>query len=152
MSTQHTSPRLPYTELAPQPYRAMVALSMEMAKASIGLPLVDLVYLRVSQLNGCAYCVDTHWRDLIEKHGEDPRRINSLITWHESPFFTERERAALAWVDAVTDIQSGHAPDECFDALRAHFSDREITELTWAVATMSAWNRLGISMRNAIKV
>jgi AhpD family alkylhydroperoxidase len=111
--------------------------------------LIDLVFLRVSQINGCAYCVDLHAHDLL-KQGEDFQRINSLTTWHETSFYSARERAALAWAEAVTRLNDG-VPDHLFVALREHFTDREIADLGFAVAAMNAWNRMAISFRQPLK-
>ncbi|WP_211467216.1 carboxymuconolactone decarboxylase family protein [Collimonas silvisoli] len=142
--------RLPYETLLPSAYKAMNALSMTIHAAGIGKQLIDLVFLRVSQVNGCAYCIDMHARDLLAE-GESWQRINSLVGWQETTFYSERERAALAWAEAVTLIAGNHAPDALFDALKAHFSDVEITELTYAVTLMNAWNRLAIAFRKQVK-
>lgn len=143
------SARLSYPTLAPQSFAGMVELSKISARASIGKALVDLVYLRVSQLNGCAYCVDLHWRDLLAA-GEDAQRLNSLATWREVGLFDDRERAALAWAESVTELHRGHVDDADFAALRPHFSDTEIAELTFAIAQMNAWNRLSIAFRTPV--
>lgn len=138
--------RLMHGSLVPEAFKAVGELKTAVGNSGLDPKLIDLIYQRVSQLNGCAYCVDLHWRDLLAQ-GEDPQRLNSLITWREVGFFDERERAALNWAESVTNIQQTQAPDADFDALRAHFSDAEIAALTYAVALMNMLNRIGISMR-----
>ncbi|MEC5384474.1 carboxymuconolactone decarboxylase family protein [Uliginosibacterium sp. H3] len=145
MSTPHTAPRLPYGKLAAQQTQALIAFSSAVKESSIGVALVDLIFLRVSQINGCAYCIDSHWQDLV-KQGRDARHLNSLAAWQESPFFSPRERAALGWVDALTRSQH-ELQDAAFAGLQAHFSDQEIAEVTMAIANMNAWNRIGVGMR-----
>ncbi|HSD40015.1 MAG TPA: carboxymuconolactone decarboxylase family protein [Rhodocyclaceae bacterium] len=146
--TQHTSPRLPYGKLAAKSTQALLAFSAAVKESSIGAQLVDLIFLCVSQINGCAYCIDMHWRDLI-KEGGDARHLNTVVAWQESPFFSLRERAALGWVDALTHSQ--HKPqDAAFVELQQHFSDQEIAEITMAIANMNAWNRIGVGMRQPI--
>jgi len=142
--------RLPYSTLAPDSYRALAAASASLQQSSLGSALVDLIYLRVSQINGCAYCVDMHARDLLRR-GEDLQRINSLVTWRETDFYSERERAALAWAEAVTDIIRNDASDELFAALKQHFTDREIADIGFAVAIMNGWNRMAIGFRQPVK-
>lgn len=141
--------RLQYRTLSPALYAALGGVSQALTKSALGMQLINLVYQRVSQINGCAYCVDLHYRDL-RKTGESEQRLNSLVTWREAPFYSERERAALDWVEAVTLIGETRAPQELFDALRPHFSDTEIADLTFAIATMNAWNRMAISMRQPV--
>ncbi|MDB6000496.1 MAG: Transposase [Rhizobacter sp.] len=141
--------RLPYHALFPEALKPLREASEALKKASVGRQLIDLVYLRVSQINGCAYCVDLHWHDLIEQ-GDDLQRLNSLVTWHEVSFFSERERAALAWAEELTHIAETHASDEAFAAVHKHFADKEVAELTYAIALMNAWNRLAISMRQPV--
>jgi AhpD family alkylhydroperoxidase len=138
--------RLPYQNLLPAGYKALIALTGAVKSTTLETPLVDLVFQRVSQINGCAYCVDLHWRDLIAA-GETPQRVNSLLTWREVDFFSERERAALHWAERVTSLGNGHPTDADYAPVREHFSDEEIAALTMAIATMNAWNRLAISMR-----
>lgn len=142
-------PRLPYTKLAADAFNALVQVSTTLGKGSLGKPLLELVYTRVSQINGCGYCLDMHARAL-RAGGEESRRLDTLAGWRESPFFSARERAALAWAETLTDVAHTHAPDAAFEALRPHFSDREIAELTMAVGTINAWNRIAIGMRAAI--
>jgi AhpD family alkylhydroperoxidase len=108
------------------------------------------VDLRVSQINGCAYCVDMHAREFLSADGGDLQRLNSLSTWHEVPFYTDRERAALQWAESLTRMGETHAPREDFDALQPHFSEREIAELTMAIAVINAWNRIAGGLRTAV--
>ena len=139
-------PRLHYAKQAPGVYEAMDALDRYLGQSSLDERLLHLVRLRASQLNGCAYCIDMHWKDL-RALGESEQRLASLDAWRECPYYSERERAALAWTEAITWIAEGHAPQETFDAARAQLSERELCDLTLAVATINAWNRLSIAAR-----
>ena len=105
-----------------------------------------MIKLRASQVNGCAYCIDMHWKDL-RAIGESEQRLYGLDAWRESPYYSDRERAALAWTEAVTLITEGHVPDAVYQEVRPHFSDKELADLTLAVATINAWNRLAIASR-----
>lgn len=144
-----SSPRLPFSTLNAKAYKAMLDVNGALAASTLGKPLIELVFQRVSLMNGCAFCVDMHWHDLL-KGGEDPQRLNSLSTWRETDFFSEREQAALAWAESVTDLHRTHIGDEDFAALRPHFSDAEIVDLTFAITTINAWNRLAIAFRNPV--
>jgi AhpD family alkylhydroperoxidase len=108
--------------------------------------LIHLIKFRASQINGCAYCLDMHWKDSRAMH-ETEQRLYLLDAWRESPHYSERERAALEWTEAVTLITSGHVPDEVYEKVRPHFSEKELCDLALAVATINAWNRLMISAR-----
>ena len=139
-------PRLPWTHLSPKPYQALAAAGAALAPSTLGPVLMELVKTRVSQINGCAFCVDMHVRDL-RKAGEGWQRINSLVTWRETGLYTERERAALNWAETLARLPGHHAdrgPD--FEALKPHFSDQEVVELTWTIAIINAWNRMAIGM------
>lgn len=138
--------RLPHNTLLPDAYQALGELNAAVKNSGLDPNLIDLIFQRVSQMNGCAYCVDLHWRDLLAR-GEAPQRLNSLTTWREVSFFDERERAALHWAESVTNLQLTQVPDADFDMLRQHFSDVEIASLTYAVALMNMMNRIGVSMR-----
>jgi AhpD family alkylhydroperoxidase len=105
-----------------------------------------LVQLRASQINGCAYCIDMHWKDLFA-NGEQEQRLYSLDAWRECPYYTERERAALTWAEAVTVIAGAHVPDAVYREVQPHFTEKELADLTFAVATINAWNRLSIAGR-----
>ncbi|HLV29371.1 MAG TPA: carboxymuconolactone decarboxylase family protein [Burkholderiaceae bacterium] len=141
--------RVPYFNLAPTAFRSLLQLSESVHNGALGRRLTDLIFLRVSQINGCAYCIDMHWRDLVA-HGADPRELNTLAGWRESPFFSERERAALHWAELITAIPNSDASDEEFAALRQHFSDKEIAELGFTIAAINAWNLLNVGFRNPI--
>lgn len=139
------SARIEWAKASPDAYKAMLGLEQALAKSGLETSLLELVRLRASQLNGCAYCVNMHAND-ARKAGETEARLQALSVWHETRFFTERERAALAWVESLTLLAEKHAPQDQFDALREHFSDAEIANLTLAIATINAWNRFGVGM------
>ncbi len=139
-------PRIDYARSAPGVYDAMDALDTYLAGASIEPRLLHLVRLRASQLNGCAYCIDMHAKDL-RALGDTEQRVYSLDAWRECPYYDPRERAALAWTESVTMIATGRAPDALHDEVRAHFTERELGDLTLAIATINAWNRLSIAAR-----
>src|SRR6185295_17939080 len=124
----------------------MDALDQYVQGSGLERPLVLLVQLRASQINGCAYCLDMHWKDLVAI-GEREQRLYSLDAWRECPYYTDRERAALEWTETVTLIAQGHAPDAIFQAVRQHFTEKELSDLTLAIAAINAWNRLSISAR-----
>ncbi|WP_206956418.1 carboxymuconolactone decarboxylase family protein [Trinickia acidisoli] len=144
----HTA-RIDYRQLAPTAFRNLYQLSTGLRRDLLGHRLVDLVLLRVSQINGCAYCIDMHWRDLI-KLGADPRHLNAVTGWREAPFFDERERAALEWSELVTGVPYTDPSDEAFVRLREQFTDEEIAELGFVIATITAWNVLNVSFRNPL--
>jgi AhpD family alkylhydroperoxidase len=139
-------PRLDYVTAAPEAYKAMLGLKTAVSRLGIDHALLELIKIRASQINGCAFCLDMHTRD-ARKHGETEERIYQLSAWHESPAFTARERAALGWTDALTLIAETHAPDHVYDEARRHFSDQELVNLTLAVVTINAWNRLAVGFR-----
>jgi AhpD family alkylhydroperoxidase len=139
--------RLKWWRTNPGGYHALAGLDRYVNDdSSIEKPLLQLVKLRASQINGCAYCIDMHWKD-ARAGGESEQRLYELDAWREAPFYTDRERAALAWTEALTLISQTHAPDETYAELRAHFSEQETADLTLAIATINAWNRMSISMR-----
>ena len=138
--------RFDYGKVAPGVYDAMDALDQYLAQCGMDVRLLHLVRLRASQINGCAYCLDMHWKDL-RAAGEDEQRLYSLDAWRECPYYTDRERAALAWTEAVTLIADGHAPDAVFAEARGQFTEKELADLTLAIATINAWNRLSIAGR-----
>jgi AhpD family alkylhydroperoxidase len=139
-------PRISYGKVAPGSYAAMDALDQYLQTCDLEKSLLMLVQLRASQLNGCAYCLDMHWKDLCAI-GEQQQRLYSLPAWRECPYYTDRERAALAWTEAVTLIASDHAPDAVYREVEPHFSEKELADLTLAVAAINAWNRLSIAGR-----
>jgi AhpD family alkylhydroperoxidase len=140
-------PRLDFYKASPDAAKAMLAL--EAAVKSLGLEpgLLELVKLRASQINGCAYCVDMHSRD-ARKYGESERRLYAIAVWREAPFFTERERAALAWTEALTRISETRAPDADYEWLSSQFTERERVDLTLAINAINSWNRLAIGFRS----
>jgi AhpD family alkylhydroperoxidase len=138
--------RLNYEQVAPGVYDAMDGLDRYIQNCGIERPLVLLVQLRASQINGCAYCLDMHWKDL-RAAGENEQRLYSLDAWRECPYYSERERAALAWTESVTLVAGGHVPDSVYDEVRPRFSEKELADLTLAVAGINAWNRLSIAAR-----
>ena len=135
--------RLRAATAAPAPYKAMNALD---GAVELDPALRDLVSLRASILNGCAYCIDMHTKD-ARKRGDEEQRLYALAAWHEAPFFDERERAALALTDAVTLVADGHVPRTVWDEAAAHFDDDELAQLLWAIVVINAWNRLAIATR-----
>jgi AhpD family alkylhydroperoxidase len=139
-------PRLDFYQSNPAAIQAVMGLEKALGKSSLEKPLTELVRLRASQINGCAYCVDMHSAD-ARKAGEDERRLAAVCVWHETPFFTDRERAALAWTEAVTRVGETRVPDDVWQAARAEFSDAELVDLTLLVCTINTWNRLAISFR-----
>lgn len=139
-------PRIDFGKLSPAPYKALSGLEVYLHKCSIELPMLHMIKLRASQVNGCAFCIDMHWKD-ARAAGESEQRLYGLDAWRESPYYTDRERAALAWTEAVTLVTEGHAPDELFNEVRKHFSEAEVVDLTWAIAAINAWNRMNIALR-----
>ncbi|HEU4846349.1 MAG TPA: carboxymuconolactone decarboxylase family protein [Burkholderiaceae bacterium] len=142
------STRTDFYKASPDALKAMIALEGAVNKLGLETSLLDLIKLRASQINGCAFCVDLHSSD-ARKAGESERRLYAVAVWREAPFFTERERAALAWTEAVTLISQTHAPDADYEKLCAHFSDAEQVNLTVAIATINGWNRLAIGFRKS---
>ena len=138
--------RLNYMTTAPGVYHAMLGLERYLQECGLETSLMHLIKLRVSQINGCAYCLDMHWKDL-RAAGEQEQRLYSLDAWRECPYYSEREQAALAWAEAVTLITSGHVPDEVFQQARSQFNEKELCDLTLAVAAINGWNRLSIAAR-----
>ena len=138
--------RIHYTKVAPGAYHAMLGLEHYLHDSGLEEGLLHLIKLRASQINGCAYCLDMHWKDL-KAFGENEQRMYSLDAWRECPYYSERERAALAWTEAVTLVTNGHVPDAVYEEVKTHFSEKELADLTVAVATINAWNRLAIAGR-----
>ncbi len=140
-------PRLSYPKLAPEAYNTLVSLGKYLRTGTnLDHRLIELVDLRASQLNGCDFCIAMHTSEL--KHSNEPEsRINAVANWRESDGFTPRERAALAWTEEITNIQDGHASDEAYAAVSEFFKDKELVDLTFAIAAINAWNRLGIAFR-----
>lgn len=126
--------------------KAMYGLGAYLSKCSIEQHLLDLICFRVSQINGCAFCLDMHAKDL-RVHGETEQRLYMMDAWRETPFYTDRERAAFEWAEAVTNLQQGHISDEVYDNTRLQFSEAEIVDLTFAVITINGYNRMNIAFR-----
>jgi len=138
--------RISYTEAAEGALKAMYGLETYLRHSSIEPMLLHLLKFRVSQINGCAYCLDMHSKDL-RALGETEQRLYLLDAWGESPFYTDRERAALEWAEALTLVSEGHVPDDVFEKVKAQFSDKEIIDLTMAIVTINGWNRISIAFR-----
>ena len=139
-------PRIDYAKVAPGGVHAMLGVEKYLHSSGLDLKLLNLIKLRASQLNGCAYCIDMHWKDL-RAAGETEQRLYGLDAWEESPYYTDRERAALAWTEALTNIQEGHVPDSVYEEVRKFFDEKEVTDLTLAIAAINSWNRLSIALR-----
>ena len=138
--------RLKYFELSPELMSGFRAVKVALEKSVVGQNLIELVYLRVSQINGCAYCLNLHTNSLL-KAGETQRRIAEVAGWRVSDQFSEKEKAALNWAEQLTNISTSHADDESYEALKKVFNDKEISDLTFAISLMNGMNRLAISMR-----
>lgn len=142
------SHRVEIKKVAPDAMKAFGPLYQYVGACGLDRALIDMLFMRISQINGCAYCVDLHWRDAM-KAGDDARKFNSIITWREAPFFSERERAALNWAESLTLVADTGAPDTDYEEMKAHFSEKEIADVTVVIALMNAMNRLGIGQRLA---
>jgi len=140
------SQRLNFYGASPEAIKALSALEGAVNKLGLEPALLELVKLRASQINGCAFCVDMHSSD-ARKAGETERRLHGVSVWRETPFFTERERAALGWTEALTQLSLTHAPDADYEALKAQFNDKEMVDLTLAISTINAWNRFAVGFR-----
>ena len=141
--------RLDFSRIAPGAVRAQLGLEAYIRGCGLEHPLLELVKLRASMINGCAYCVDMHTKD-ARFAGETEQRLYAVSVWHEAPFFSPRERAALRWTDAVTAIAREEISDELFRDVRSHFSEKELVDLTMAVITINGWNRLSVSFRTPV--
>ena len=151
MTTQTTQEtevrRLRLDDASPAAYRAMLGLENHIRQSGLETSLLELVKLRASQINGCAYCIDMHTKD-ARAEGETEQRLYALVAWRETPFFSERERAALEWTEALTLIHQNDVPDALYARVAAHFDDRQLMDLTLAVITINGWNRLAIPFRS----
>ncbi|WLA84340.1 MULTISPECIES: carboxymuconolactone decarboxylase family protein [Bradyrhizobium] len=139
-------PRMNFCQAAPETIKALVAVENQIAASGLEQSLIELVKTRASQINGCAYCINMHTED-ARKHGETEQRLYLLNAWRESPLYSERERAALAWTEALTLVAETHAPDADYEAVRAQFSDSELVNLTTLIGAINAWNRIAIGFR-----
>ena len=138
--------RIDYKQVAPDGYRMILGLEAYVRSSGIEQSLLELVKTRVSQINGCAYCLDMHTKD-ARARGEAEQRLYALDAWRETPFFSERERAGLAWAETVTLVAETHVPDEAFEHARQHFTEKELVDLTLAIVAINDWNRLAIAFR-----
>jgi AhpD family alkylhydroperoxidase len=141
------TPRIAYQKANPQALQLMLNIESYLRGCGLDSSLLHLIKMRASQINGCAYCIDMHSKD-ARAEGESEQRLYALDAWRETPFFNERERAALEWTEALTLITEGHVPDSVYEKVRAHFSEEEMVNLTLAVTTINAWNRIAISFRS----
>jgi AhpD family alkylhydroperoxidase len=139
-------PRIKYQKY-PDKLKGMFALEQSVKASGLEHTLIHLVKMRASMINGCAFCIDMHSKE-ARADGETEQRLYGLSAWHETPFYTDRERAALEWTDHLTQISTLHVPDELFERTRQHFSEEEIVALTIAIVAINGWNRIAISMRN----
>jgi AhpD family alkylhydroperoxidase len=138
--------RFNYLTVAPGTYKAVLGLEQYLATCSVETRLLHLIKLRASQINGCAYCIDMHWKDL-RAAGEGEQRLYGLDAWRESPYYSDRERAALEWTEAVTRLGHDGVPDAVYDRVRSQFDERQMADLTFAVAAINTWNRLNVAAR-----
>ena len=139
-------PRIDYSTTASGVLKAMLDLERAVRQSGIETKLLQLVRLRASQINGCAYCIDMHTKD-ARAEGETEQRLYGLTAWRETPFYSDRERAALEWTEAVTEIGKDHVPDELFEQVSKHFSESELANLTLAIVAINGWNRFSIAFR-----
>jgi AhpD family alkylhydroperoxidase len=139
-------PRINLYTVAPEAIQALLGVENYIHSTNLENNLLELVHTRASQINGCAYCLDMHTKD-ARSRGETEQRLYALSAWRETPFFTDRERAALAWTETVTLVSEKHVPDEIYNEVKAHFTEKELVDLTLAVISINSFNRLAISMR-----
>ena len=140
------TPRIDFQKTSPKPMGLMLAIEGYLRTCGLDHGLLHLIKMRASQINGCAYCLDMHSKD-ARAAGESEQRLYALNAWDETPFFSERERAALQWTEALTRITEGHVPDAVYNSVRAQFNEQEIVDLSLAITTINAWNRLSIALR-----
>lgn len=141
--------RLDWYKILPEGYKAMLQLQNVVDQSKIDHKLLELVKIRASQINGCAYCLDMHTKDAIAI-GESEQRLHLLAAWQEAPFYSPRERAALAWCESLTQISQSGVPDKNYDEVKSLFSDKEIAELTLAIIAINSWNRLAVGFRSDV--
>ena len=145
--TAHAAqPRLDYTTISPDAIKGMYELENFIRTCGLDETIIHLVKVRASQMNGCAFCIDMHTKD-ARVAGESEQRLYALSAWRETPFFTDTERAALAWTEALTNIQQCHASDEVYEEVSSHFSEKDLMHLTLAITTINAWNRIALGFR-----
>jgi AhpD family alkylhydroperoxidase len=139
-------PRIDYVKFNPEPAKALLAMERYLRDCGLDHKLLHLLKMRASQINGCAYCLDMHSKD-ARALGETEQRLYGLDAWRETPYYTDRERAALAWTEAITMISQTHAPDEVYEEVRKYFDEQQTLNLTYAIAAINSWNRLAIAVR-----
>jgi AhpD family alkylhydroperoxidase len=139
-------PRIDYRKYGQDALKSMLGLEKYIGESGLDHKILHLIKMRASQINGCAYCLDMHSLD-ARAEGESEQRLYTLEAWREAPFFSDRERAALAWTEALTLISQTHAPDAVYEELKQQFSEKEIVDLTFAIGAINLWNRLAISLR-----
>jgi AhpD family alkylhydroperoxidase len=138
--------RLDYAAATPEAAKALAGVNAALLRTGLDKRLMDLLFLRVSQINGCSYCVDLHARDL-RRAGESNERLDGLAAWRESPYFTEPEKAALEWAEVLTRVELTHAPDAAYEPLARHYDSKQVANITYAIALMNAWNRVAIGFQ-----
>lgn len=138
--------RFDYATASPEAFGAMLSMEQQVQKSGLDHRLLELLKTRVSQINGCAYCLDMHTKD-ARAAGETEQRLYGLNAWREAPYYTEKERAALAWTEAVTEVATSHVPDDIYAPMGQHFTEKELVDLTLAIIAINGWNRLAISFR-----
>ena len=138
--------RVDYKKVAPGAYKAMLAVETYVLSSGLEHSLLELVKTRVSQINGCAHCLDMHTKE-ARANGETEQRLYVLAAWREAPFYSDRERAALAWAEAVTQISTQDTPDELYEEMRRHFDEKSLVDLTLAIIAINGWNRLAVPFR-----
>ena len=139
-------PRVDFLKVGRGAFEALLGVEKYLHGCGFEPGLLNLIKLRASQINGCAYCIDMHWKDL-RAAGETEQRLYGLGAWEESPYYTDRERAVLAWTEAVTNVREGHVPDAVYEQVRKFFNEKELADLTLCVASINSWNRLNIAAR-----
>jgi AhpD family alkylhydroperoxidase len=139
-------PRIDYRKFAPEALQSMLGLEKYISECGLDHGLIHLIKMRAAQINGCAFCIDMHSID-ARAGGETEQRLYALDAWRETPFYTDKERAALAWAEAITLVSETHVPDEVFDEVKKYFSEKEIMDLTIVATTINMWNRIAIATR-----
>lgn len=139
-------PRVDFMKVGQGAFNALLGVEKYIHGSGLEPTLLHLIKIRASQINGCAYCIDMHWKD-ARVDGETEQRLYGLDAWEESPYYSDRERAALAWTEAVTNIHEGHVPDSVYEWVRESFTEKELVDLTLAITAINSWNRLNIAVR-----
>ena len=139
-------PRVDFMKVGQGAFNALLGVEKYIYGSGLEPTLLHLIKIRASQINGCAYCIDMHWKD-ARVDGETEQRLYGLDAWEESPYYSDRERAALAWTEAVTNIHEGHVPDSVYEVVRKSFTEKELVDLTVAITAINSWNRLNIAAR-----